>query len=222
MGRRASGTPSPFSRQIVKAVTRLRDEAHMTNVELIRQADFSPNYFYMRLRGDALFDTNDIDKLATAFGVSPADVIVLATSLSDDDEESGTITITDSAELARRLRFLSGPDAPTESVVKGLIQAGAEVTAAAWDALLAGSGPRRVAVSLLSAAAEHFGVDLSYLTELQGTDSAAQVEAEVSFQRALRDSGATAVAARALGDVSPGALIAITQAIRSIEKGRQE
>ncbi|QIT13032.1 helix-turn-helix transcriptional regulator (plasmid) [Clavibacter michiganensis] len=193
----------------------------MTNVELIRQADFSPNYFYMRLRGDALFDTNDIDKLATVLGVSPADIIVLATSLSDDDE-SDTITITDSAELARRLRFLGGHDASTESIVEGLNEAGAEVTVAAWEALLAGAGPRRVSATLLSAAAEHFGVDLSYLTEVHGTDSAAQVEAEVSFQRALRDSGATAVAARALGDVSPGALIAITEAIRSIEKGRQE
>ncbi len=193
----------------------------MTNVELIRQADFSPNYFYMRLRGDALFDTNDIDKLATVLGVSPADIIVLATSLSDDDE-SDTITITDSAELARRLRFLGGHDASTESIVEGLNEAGAEVTVAAWEALLAGAGRRRVSAPLLSAAAAHFGAALSSLTEAHAPDSAAHAETEVSFQRALRDSGATAVAARALGDVSPGALIAITEAIRSIEKGRQE
>jgi hypothetical protein len=204
----------------VKAVTRLRDDAQMTNVELIRKADFSPNYFYMRLRGDALFDTNDIDKLATAFGVMPADVIVLASTFSVDDD-TDTVTITDAAELARRLRFLSGPDAAHETVVESMNASGAVLTVDEWDALLAGEGPRRVSSALLSAVALHFDVDETYLTELNGTATAERIEAAVSFQRALRDSGASAVAARALGDVSPGALNAITEAIRSIEKGRR-
>jgi hypothetical protein len=220
MGRRAGGAPTPFSRQIVKAVTRLRDDAQMTNVELIRKADFSPNYFYMRLRGDALFDTNDIDKLATAFGVTPADVIVLAWSFTDEDD-ADTITVSDSGELARRLLFLSAADASHESTVASINTAGAVITIDEWQALIAGEGPRRVSSSVLSAVADHFDVDESYLTELHGTESAEQVEAAVSFQRALRDSGASAVAARALGDVSPGALNAITEAIRSIEKGRR-
>ena len=190
----------------------------MTNVELIRQADFSPNYFYTRLRGDALFDTNDIDKIASVFGVSPAEIIVLAGSLSGEDD-TDTVMVIDSAELGRRLRFLAAP-LPEGTAAELLRAGGAEVTAEEWSSLLDGSGPRRMSHSLLTALAGHFNVSEKYLTELGSTDVAQRVEAEVEFQRALHESGASAVAARALGEVSPGALQAITESIRSIDRGR--
>ncbi|MCJ1697972.1 hypothetical protein MT349_19490 [Rathayibacter caricis] len=190
----------------------------MTNVELIRRAEFAPNYFYIRLRGDKTFDTNDIEKLAMVFDVTPADVMVLAATLTDDDDADKMIAV-DRVELARRLHFLTDGLAVDDSV-EALRAGGADITPEKWAALLAGKGQRQEAHSLLTSLAGHFGVSESYLLELHSVDVAQRVEAEVDLQRALRESGANSVAARALGEVSPSALKAITEAIRSIDRGR--
>ncbi|WP_147304093.1 helix-turn-helix domain-containing protein [Subtercola boreus] len=216
MGRRLTGAPSPFSRQIVKAIIRLRDEAGMTNVELIKRAGFSPNYFYLRLRGDTTFDTNDIEKIALVFNVSPAALMTIATSLTDEDDADKLVAV-DRLELARRLGFLAaGPHA--DDSVLALQAGGAAITEEKWAALLSATGPRQEAHSLLTALAGHFDVSEAYLLELGSNEVAQRVEAEVDFQRALTESGANSVAARALGVVSPSALIAITEAIRSIDR----
>lgn len=189
----------------------------MTNVELIKRAEFSPNYFYLRLRGDTTFDTNDIEKIARVFGVTPADVMTLATTLTDEGDVDKLVAV-DHIELARRLKFLVA-DLPTESSADALRAGGADITEKKWIELLSATGPRREAHSLLTALAGHFEVSEKYLLELGSSEIAQRIEAEIDLQRALNESGANSVAARTLGDVSPSALRAITDAIRSIDRG---
>ncbi len=46
---------------LVRAVTSMREERGLTNQQLIDGAEMSASYYYARLRGDAPFDTNDIE-----------------------------------------------------------------------------------------------------------------------------------------------------------------
>ena len=197
----------------------------MTNTELIRAAGFSANYFYIRLRGEAPFNTNDIERLAEALDVEPHEVLQLAESpelaLSGDSER---IERVDGVELDRRLRFLASDLTTPEGRAFDLAdlegfarERGADVTAEAWGGLLGQSGTVRVSSRLLDVLTEYFAVDARYLRAMRDSDFAELVEAEIALHRALMATGATAVSARALGGMSARQLEAITRAIRSIE-----
>lgn len=230
---RSPATSTAFSRRVVRAVEQLRDQRRLSNTELIREAGFSANYFYIRLRGEAPFNTNDIEKLANALDVDPHEVLQLAESPAlgaDDDAER--LERLDGVELARRLTFLAagpnGPDARTldvEDLVAFATARSIAFTAEDWLTLLSHSGTVRLPARLLDALAEYFSVDSRYLRSMRDSEFAQVVEAETSLQRALIDTGATAVSARALGGMSATQLEAITRAIRSIDtsatKGRQ-
>ena len=65
---------------LVRAVSELRDSSGLTNQELVERADMSASYYYARLRGDAPFDTNDIERLAAALGTHPHEISRIAAS----------------------------------------------------------------------------------------------------------------------------------------------
>lgn len=197
----------------------------MTNTELIRSAGFSANYFYIRLRGESPFNTNDIEKLAEALEVEPHEVLQLAESpelaLDEDTERTERV---DGAELARRLQFLAtdlpNPEArpfTVEDLETFARDRSVDLTAEDWSGLLGQTGTIRVSSRLLDTVADYFGVDPRYLRVMRDRDFAQLVEAEIALHRALMDTGATAVSARALGGMSASQLEAITRAIRSIE-----
>ena len=110
VARRPAPGPTDFSRRVVRAVETLRDRARLTNTELIRAAGISANYFYIRLRGEAPFTTNDIEKLAGAFGVEPYEVLQLASSPNPEDG-GGELT----AELHAGTGRLDAPPAKLPS-----------------------------------------------------------------------------------------------------------
>jgi hypothetical protein len=64
--------------------------------------------------------------------------------------------------------------------------------------------------------AEYATVPTAYLTELSDADALDAAEAQFEFRLALRESGADSVSARAVDGVSPAALRAIAQSLRSI------
>lgn len=205
---------------LVRAITALRESSQLTNQELVERADMSASYYYARLRGDAPFDTNDIEKLAVALGVRPHE-ISRAAALLEDEEIEPRVDV-DISELSRRLNLLQGPPRLDGSVfdetalIEALAEGGVTLQADEWRQLVSGQHQGAVRSSVLIGVAEYAGVTQEYLLDLDDSEAAESAEAQLDFRLALSESGADSVAARALGDVSPAALRAIAQSVRSI------
>lgn len=75
MGRQGSGEPNEFSRAFVDAVDDLRIRRGITTPALIAQAGFSRGYYYKRTRGETSFNTNDVQTIAEALGVSVGELL---------------------------------------------------------------------------------------------------------------------------------------------------
>lgn len=211
-----SGTgASDYSRRINTAVKHLTSRAGLSNNELIKRAGMSLNYFYTRMRGEATFDTNDLDVIARVLGVDVATIVQVADQIGDDGLVPGSPVVTDSVavngiELARRLRLLLGGE-PKEP------QDVASVSAARMSEMLTAGQVFTASLGELEDLAAHFSVPASYLVETTASEDAEMVEAQLELSRAFADAGAEPVAARALGGLSASAIRAVAASIRSIK-----
>lgn len=210
MVKRAVGAATAYSLRVVEAVKILREQAGLSNAELMKRAAFSSNYFYIRLRGESPFDMNDLDRIARALQVDVHDITQLASSLPDPTASDDSIEL-DGEELARRLMLLAGPST-TGVEIEG-------VSTGLWATLISGQSVVDAPKIALTTVSEHFKVPVLYLTDFQAVDVKDRVEAEMELSRALQDAGATPIAARALGTLSPSALLAVAESIRSIDLG---
>ena len=86
------------------------------------------------------------------------------------------------------------------------------------------SGPRlpveparpAVRVRVLEGVGEYAGIAAGYLLDLDDDEAVEAAEANFEFREALKVSGADSISARAVGEISPAALRAIAQSLRSI------
>jgi transcriptional regulator with XRE-family HTH domain len=207
---------------LVRAVSELRDSSGLTNQELVERADMSASYYYARLRGDAPFDTNDIERLAAALGTHPHEISRIAASYGASDEEIEPRVTTDPKELGRRLRALcesprgDGSEFDQSELLAELASRGVGLDAGEWTALTRGRADSSVRARILETAAEYASLPSSFLLDLSDKEALEAAEAQIDFRLALRESGAESVSARAVGDVSPAALRAIAQSLRTI------
>ena len=207
---------------LVRAVSSLRDASRLTNQELIERAAMSSSYYYARLRGDAPFDTNDIERLAAALGTHPHEISRMAASFSDGGDLIEPRVAIDPAELGRRLTYVSssprgdGSEFDEAALRSELASRGVAVEVSEWGALLSGRSDVTVRARILRGVAEYASLPSAYLVDLSDLDALEAAEAQIDFRLALQQSGADSVSARAVGDVSPAALRAIAQSLRSI------
>lgn len=202
---------SEFSVRVVANLERLRDEASLTNVQVLERAGFSRNYYYTRLRLESPFTTDDVARLASVLGVEPD--ALTAESVGTELRQ----TRVDGAKLAERLKQLMDAEGEAfkfSALDEHLRSAGIAISESAWQAILDGSGPVRVPEEALAGIAAFFSIDARYLLETKFDDVADRVEAELQLKAALRDAGVDSVSFRALGGVSSNALRAVTKAIR--------
>jgi transcriptional regulator with XRE-family HTH domain len=206
---------------LVRAVATLRDAAGMTNQELIDRSGMSSSYFYARLRGAAPFDTNDIENLAHALGTHPHEISRVAASIGDADQIEPKVP-TEPRELGRRLTAIAraprvdGSAFEVDGLIAVLAERGVSLEVDEWSALLAGTGDTAVRVRVLEGIGEYAGIAAGYLLDLDDDEAAEAAEANLEFREALKVSGADSISARAVGEVSPAALRAIAQSLRSI------
>lgn len=205
-----SEVPSEFSRRVLANLSRLQSAAGMSNAALISASGLSRNYFYTRLRGEGPFNLEDIAGLARALDVDPGDMTAVPLGRSDREVRL------DGQELGRRIRLLNSGslDAP-DHLLSRLTTVSNRSAEAVWDELTNGSSDIQ-SEQLLRELAAHFDVPVNYLFEPASTELVDQVEAELELRDALRQTGAQAVAGRALGQATPAALRAIAKAIKSI------
>lgn len=222
MGRRAVGEASAWSLALVRAVASLRESAELTNQQVLDRTGMSASYYYARMRGDAPFDTNDIEKLAAAFDTHPHEISRIAASSEGADASIDPHVHTDAVELARRLTAITaaprgdGSAFDAADLVHDLAGRGIPFTVEEWEDLLAGQGGPSVRSRVLTATAAYTNIDDEYLLDLDDDSAREHTEAQFEFRSALRDSGADSLAARSVGDVSPSALRAIARSLRSI------
>jgi len=206
---------------LVRAVSTLRDAAGMTNQELIDRSGMSATYFYGRLRGAAPFDANDIEKLAHALGTHPHEISRVAASVGEAREMEPMVDA-DAKELGRRLSALSraprldGSPFDVDGLIGGLADRGVALDPTEWSALLTGDLTSPVRVRVLEGVGVYAGVPTAYLLDLDDAAAVEAAEANLEFREALKASGADSVSARAVGEISPAALRAIAQTLRSI------
>ncbi|CAN5490320.1 hypothetical protein BH10ACT7_BH10ACT7_20820 [soil metagenome] len=204
--------PSEFSLRVLANLSRLQGAAEMSNSALIAASGLSKNYFYTRLRGEGSFNIEDIAGLARALDVDPGELTSVPLGESDR-----SIRV-DGKELARRLRLLNAgetfPPILLLTRIGSLSEGAAEDT---WIDLMAGVSDLR-SERLLHELAAYFDIPVKYLFEPASAELVDQVEAEIELRDALRQTGAEAVAGRALGEATPAALRAIARAIKSIKK----
>lgn len=211
-----------WSRDLVRAVAAMRDASGLSNHELIERSGMSPSYFYARMRGDAPFDTNDIERLASALRTHPHEISRLAASLSVDGTLVEWETVAERSELARRIHLIqstplsSNTAFEADKVRRVLNERGVTLENGEWESLTDPSASQPVRRRVLEAIAEYAGLPTAYL--LDPTDGGATdlAEAQLEFRAALSATGAESVSTRAVGDVSPAALRAIARSLRSI------
>ncbi|GAA1996404.1 hypothetical protein GCM10009777_36530 [Microbacterium pumilum] len=206
---------------LARAISTLRDAAGMTNQELIERAGISSSYFYSRLRGAAPFDVNDIENIAGALGVHPHEISRVA-ALDGAVEEIEALVQTRPRELGRRLTAVAhapradGSAFDLHQLLRDLAERGISLSAENWAALIGGGAGTGVSVRLLEGVSDYAGISPTYLLDLDDDEAAEAAEANLDFREALKDSGADSISARAVGEVSPAALRAIAQSLRSI------
>lgn len=206
---------------LVRAVSTLRDAAGITNQELIDRSGMSASYFYGRLRGAAPFDANDIEKLARALNIHPHEISRVAASIGEAHEIEPTVE-TDPRELGRRLAAiaraprLDGSDFDVDGFISDLADRGVSLDREEWASLVTGGSRSPVRVRILEGVGAYAGVPTAYLLDLSDAAAVDAAEANFEFRDALKASGADSVSARAVGEISPAALRAIAQTLRSI------
>lgn len=120
--------------------------------------------------------------------------------------------------LARRLNLLldvaadeRGAPLTFLELKKELADRGVGLSRARWSYMKDGTGRLVSDPQLLAAISEVFGVDPAYLLGDRGAELPELIDSKLEFLKALRAAKVKSFAARALGEVSPETLRAITE-----------
>lgn len=76
--RASAGTPTNFSVAVARTIDRQIGLSGIPVAQVLREAGLSRNYYYKRVRGEGMFNTNDIDKIGHALGLDPFALTALA------------------------------------------------------------------------------------------------------------------------------------------------
>lgn len=180
----------------------------------------SASFYYSKMRGDTAFTLNDLERLSGPLGVHPVELARHGAALGGSALEP--LTQLDRKQLASRVMELMKaplPDGGAYSLA-ALTQhaelSGVPFSESDLSNLLSGDGDEPVSIRQLQLLTSLWEVPEKYLTDLSDTDALDSTSAHLEFRAALVATGATTVAARAVGEVSPSALRAIAQSLRSI------
>ena len=75
MSDNATVTATPMRERVAEEIRVLLARRRMSASELARQAGMTQPYISRRLTGEIAFDVDDLDKIAVALGVKPADLL---------------------------------------------------------------------------------------------------------------------------------------------------
>lgn len=209
MGRGAVGPPSRYSRRVVANVDRLRRDKGLTVGELLQRAGMTKSYYQSRAGFSLPYNTNDIEALAAALGVTPEEVA--------SPESAARIEMrVPAAPLAARVRRLVESQAATDGELLEHLAEIDPLLAHGARALLEAATPTVVLDEEVLRLITHWAdVPTEYLTDHTDAAVTDRTEAQLELREAMRAAGASSIQFRALGHMSPDALRAIAQSLRS-------
>ena len=85
------GEAGDFSRRVIGNIDYAIGHDPRSAAEIVRQAGMSKNYFYVRMRGEKPFNTNDVDALAEVLGLDPFDLLSPRSSNVTELRPRGTV-----------------------------------------------------------------------------------------------------------------------------------
>ncbi|WP_147301900.1 helix-turn-helix transcriptional regulator [Microbacterium sp. AG157] len=209
MGRGAVGPPSRYSRRVVANVDRLRQAKGLTVGELLSRAGMTKSYYQSRAGFSLPYNTNDIEALAAALGVSPEEVA--------NPESAPRIEMrVPASPLAERVRRLVDSQAVSESdLIDHLDEVDPAAAESARALLAAVTNTVVLDEEVLRLITQWADVPTEYLTDYTDDAVTDRTEAELELRDAMREAGASSIQFRALGEMSPDALRAIARSLRS-------
>ncbi|MCD2170428.1 helix-turn-helix domain-containing protein [Microbacterium sp. JC 701] len=208
MGRGAVGPPSRYSRRVVANVDRLRQAKGLTVGELLTRAGMTKSYYQSRAGFSLPYNTNDIEALAAALGVSPEELANPAAAPRIEMRVPA-------GPIAERVRRLIASHGSRESDLLAVLDGIDPALAESARALLAATTNTVVLdEEVLRAVTEWADVPAEYLTDYTDETVTDRTEAELELRGAMREAGASSIQFRALGEMSPDALRAIARSLR--------
>lgn len=209
MGRGAVGPPSRYSRRVVANVDRLRRDKGLTVGELLQRAGMTKSYYQSRAGFSLPYNTNDIEALAAALGVTPEEVA--------SPESSPRIEMrVPAVPLAARVRRLIQSQASTDvDLLDHLAEIDPLLADSAGALLDASTSTVVLDEEVLRLIAHWADVPTEYLTDYTDEAVTDRTDAELELRDAMRAAGASTIQFRALGHMSPDALRAIAHSLRN-------
>ena len=188
---------------------RLRRANGLTVGELLSRAGMTKSYYQSRAGFSLPYNTNDIEALAAALGVTPEELA--------SPETMTRIEMRVPADpLVARVRRLIDSQASTEDELVHHLEEIDPLLADNARTLLAAASPTVVLDEEVLRLITHWAdVPTEYLTDYTDETVTDRTEAELELREAMRAAGASSIQFRALGQMSPDALRAIAQSLRS-------
>ncbi|WP_146078848.1 MULTISPECIES: helix-turn-helix domain-containing protein [unclassified Rathayibacter] len=213
MAARTGNGASEYSMRVHAAIKTLMARAGLSNVDFATRTGMTLTYFYARMRGDAMFDTNDLERFAQVLGVKVATIFTMAEEFGEPTADvDEVVVLTNGVEFARRLSVLLPAGTSASDDVAG-------IPAARLSEMLGATARFGVTRSELTRLTTHFQVPEAFLTELTTSEDTAMIEADLELRRALASKGVEPLAARSLGgNLSPAAIRGIAASIRELRE----
>jgi len=215
------GAADEFSQAIARAIEDAKAAAGLTTRDLIKRSGLSANYYYRRARGELPFTTNDMSALATACGVTVGDLWSRAQESLTPKVKSPEQVV---AERVHKLLAVAQAQFPKLDVQGALLASDvakeSHLTLQRWQAVLAGEHSDITAEQLV-AIATFFGVDESYLTQLELSGTIDDIDARLDVQQAFAQTEARGASSRGVAGASPASLRALARAIRESKRAEE-
>lgn len=78
---------SAFTQRVIETIENARLDQNMSIEELVKRSGMPRNSYFVKIRGDRTFTTEDVDKLAKALGLDP--FLILRRAAVGSKEEYG-------------------------------------------------------------------------------------------------------------------------------------
>lgn len=188
---------------------RLRRAKGLTVGELLSRAGMTKSYYQSRAGFSLPYNTNDLEALAGALGVSPEE-------LASPETAPRVEMRVPAAPLASRVRRLIVARGATADELLAHLDGIDPASADSARTLLA-DGATSVVLDeeVLRLITQWGDVPTEYLTDYTDAAVTDRTDAELDLRDAMREAGASSIRFRALGEMSPDALRAIAQSLRN-------
>lgn len=188
---------------------RLRRAKGLTVGELLSRAGMTKSYYQSRAGFSLPYNTNDLEALAGALGVSPEE-------LASPETAPRVEMRVPAAPLASRVRRLVVARGATSDELLAHLD-GIDPAAADSARTLLADGATSVVLDeeVLRLITQWGDVPTEYLTDYTDATVTDRTDAELDLRDAMREAGASSIRFRALGEMSPDALRAIAQSLRN-------